>query len=106
MARKNSKTAAVKASKRAAKLERKRRPKPEGDWAARYAVFKAAIDAQKPDGLKDVKVEIERLDNQLSAVVNRRELVAQTEENVQRGMEAEAKTSFVARMVALGERRD
>jgi hypothetical protein len=88
------------------KVARPRRPKPQGDWAERFAVFKAAIDGRKPDGLKAVKAEIERLDNQLSAVVNRRELVAQTEENIQRGMEAEAKAGFSARMVALDQRRD
>jgi hypothetical protein len=92
--------------KMAVKAARQRRPKPEGDWAERVAMLKAAIDARKPDGLKVVKAEIARLDSQLTAAVNRRELVAQTEENVQRGMEAEAKATFVARMVTLDQRRD
>jgi hypothetical protein len=88
------------------KTARPRRAKPQGDWAERFAMFKAAVDARKPDGLKEVKSEIARLDSRLSAVVNRRELVAQTEENVQRGMEAEAVSKFASRLAVLVARRE
>lgn len=87
------------------KAVRQRRPKPQGDWAERFAVFKAAIDGQKPDGVKQVRQEIARLDNRLSAAVIRRNLIPQSEEGDQRGKEAEAVAKFADRLAMLGERR-
>lgn len=59
-------------------------PKPSEShlWAEHLAVLKAALDQGKPDSIQNAKAEIRRLDVEMSALVNRRELMAANGRNV------------------------
>jgi hypothetical protein len=46
-------------------------------WHEHLAVIRAGLDQGKPDAIQNAKAEIRRLDGEMSALVNRRELIAQ-----------------------------
>lgn len=46
-------------------------------WAEHLAVLRSALDQGKPDAIQNAKSEIRRLDGEVSALANRRELMAQ-----------------------------
>lgn len=48
-------------------------------WQQHVAALKAGIDSQQADAIERVKLEIRRLDGEIAAVANRRELLARTE---------------------------
>ncbi len=64
-------------------------PEKEADlWKSHVAALAKAVDDRHADAVERLKTEVVRLDNEMSALVNRRELVAQTEEAEQLRREA------------------
>lgn len=64
-------------------------PNPEDDaWQRHVEALRRAIKARKPDAVQRIKAEVAKLDSQISALANRRELAAQTFANDQQRRQA------------------
>jgi hypothetical protein len=63
-------------------------PEPEaGLWKATLATLGQMVESRHPEAVDRLKLEVAKLDAEISALVNRRELVAQTEEAEQQARE-------------------
>lgn len=91
----NKRSAKVKGSKpdtralKIAAITDKAAPENEAPlWKDHLAALSLAVEARHPDAVERLKTEVGKLDGEISALVNRRELVAQTLESEQQQREA------------------
>jgi hypothetical protein len=79
-------------------------PEREGDlWKTVLSTLGEMVASRHPGAVDRLKIEVGKLDNEISALVNRRELVAQTEEAEQTRREAAAEAELQAFLARHGK---
>jgi hypothetical protein len=90
---------------RKAKAPKRQPPKPSSSWAQRLQVFQQALVLRQSDAVRNIRAEIGRIGDQVSALQHRRELAPQSAEGRQASYEQAEATRHQRAVDALAQRR-